>query len=203
MLLCWIVTNMTNHTNSYYICMQNTTTQWRRATVFLKNILSHTTLSIKGCVWEGVGDQTELQHIDPHSIGHKHVTFPFSWAAQQGVLGPTLLCSGFLYRILSPTCLVSKLTDFLSSPIYIIVPPPPSSCGRHNLALIQPVHGQDYNILIIPRPDVPVIYIRAFPILTAWPGYRSIYNTYTKQNCLKWNCFWTLNWIVWNRTLLI
>ena len=36
----------------------------------------------KGCMWEGVGDRTELQHIDPHSIGLNRVSFPFSWAAQ-------------------------------------------------------------------------------------------------------------------------
>ena len=56
----------------------------------------------KGCVWEGVGDRTELQHIDPHSIGHNRISFPFSWAVQPGAWGPTLLGAGFLYRILSP-----------------------------------------------------------------------------------------------------
>ena len=30
----------------------------------------------------------------------------------------------------------------------------------------------------IPRPDKPVIYTGAFPILTAWAGHRSIYNTW-------------------------
>ena len=123
-------------------------------------------------MWEGVGDRTELQS---HSIGHSCVSFPFSWAAQPGAWGPSLsvTCSsiqhlltnwsdlqlsigglrapsaGFLYRIFSPTglvskllnrwpegslCwvlafstafsptgLVSKLTDFLSSPSSIIV----------------------------------------------------------------------------------
>ena len=93
-----------------------------------------------------------------------------------GGLGPTLLGAGFLYRILSPTGLVSRLPDFLSSLSCIIVRRPPSSCGRHNFALIQPVHGQGYNILIIPRPGAPVIYIGAFPILTARPGRRLIYN---------------------------
>ena len=87
---------------------------------------------------------------------------------------------GFLYCILSPIGLVSKLTDFLSSLSYIIVPRPPSSDGRHNFAFIQPVHGQDYNILIIPRPDAPVIYICAFPILTARPGRSSIYSSMTR-----------------------
>ena len=48
------------------------------------------TLYWKGCVWEGVGDQTELQHIDPHSIGHNCISFPFFWAAQSGAWGPSL-----------------------------------------------------------------------------------------------------------------
>ena len=131
-------------------------------------------------MWERVGDRTELQHIDPHSTGHNRVSFPFSWAAQPGTGGPSLLDASFLYRILSPTGLVAKQTDFLSSPSYIIFQRPPS-CGRHNFALIQPVHGQGYNILIIPRPESPVIYIGAFPILTARPGCRSIYNTINHQ----------------------
>ena len=80
----------------------------------------------KGCVWEGVGDRTELQHIDPHSSGYHSLSFPLSWAAQPGpgvqplwdmVLfpassfqllnreswGPPLLVAGSLYCILSPT----------------------------------------------------------------------------------------------------
>ena len=44
--------------------------------------------------------------------------------AQLEAWGPTLLGAGFLYHILSPTGLVSKLTDFLSSPSYIIVQSP-------------------------------------------------------------------------------
>ena len=119
-------------------------------------------------MWEGVGDQTELQHIDPHSIGHNRVSFPFSWAAQPGaqplwvlvfsttsylqlVWSPTaqsgawglpMLGAGCLYRILSPT-------DWISCALsYIIVQRPPYSCEHHNFALIQPVHGQGYDILI-------------------------------------------------------
>ena len=114
--------------------MQNTTTQWRRATQFLEKYTSQ--FIWKGCVWEGVGDWTELQHIDPHSIGHNCVSFPFSWAVQPEARGPTLLGAGFLNRILSPTGLVSKLTDFLSSPSYVIVQRPP--CGRHKLHSFNP-----------------------------------------------------------------
>ena len=76
-------------------------------------------------MWEGVGDRTGLQHIDPHSYGHNSVTFPFSWAAQPGAWGPASLGAGFLYRILSPT-------DWTSCALsYKIVRRPPSSCGRH------------------------------------------------------------------------
>ena len=52
------------------------------------------------------------------------VAFSFSRAAQPEAQEPTPLDAGFLYRILSPIGLVSKLTDFLSSPCYIIVQSP-------------------------------------------------------------------------------
>ena len=93
----------------------------------------------------------------------------WSPTAQSGVWELPLLGAGFLYRILSPTVLVSKLTDFLSSPSYIIVQHPPS-CGRHNRT--HSTRPPD-----IPWVDSSVIYIGAFPILTARPGRRSIYNT--------------------------
>ena len=45
--------------------------------------------------------------------------------------------------------LVWSPTDWISGALsYIIVQQPLSSCGRHNFALIQPVDGQGYNILI-------------------------------------------------------
>ena len=86
-----------------------------------------------------------------------------------------MLGAGFFYHILSPTGLVSKLTDFLSSPSYMIVQRPLLLVGV-TIALIQPIHSQGYNS-DIPRPDAPVIYIGAFPILTARPVRKSIYNT--------------------------
>ena len=82
-------------------------------------------------MWEGVGDRTELQHIDPHSYGHQRCSFSFSRAVQPEARGPTLLCAGFLYHILSPNSPISKLTDFLSSPNYIIVPLPTQSLEWH------------------------------------------------------------------------
>ena len=59
--------------------------------------------------------------LTPTLMAISVVSFSFSRAAQPEAWGPTLLGAGFLYRILLPTGLVSKLTDFLSSPSYIIV----------------------------------------------------------------------------------
>ena len=111
------------------------------------------------------------------------VSFLFSRAAQLGACGITSLGTGFLYCILSLTGLVSKLTDFLSSPSYIIVQCPPS-CGRHKLHSFP--HPRSRLHSAIPRLDAPVIYIGAFPILTARLGHRSIYNT--KTGALALDC---------------
>ena len=78
----------------------------KRTRVFRKIYLS---LYWKGCVWEGlVCERTELQHIDPHSIGHNSVSFPFSWAAQTGAWGPASLGHGPHSSIFSPTHLLSN-----------------------------------------------------------------------------------------------
>ena len=59
------------------------------------------------------------------------VSFSFSRAAQPEARGPSfLLNAGSLYHILVSK-LVSKLTDFLSSPSYIIVPSPTQSLEWH------------------------------------------------------------------------
>ena len=110
-----------------HACRIITTTQYRRATQFFRKIYLSVYLKgfLKVLLWEGVGGRTELQHVDPHSYGHNSVSFPFSWAAQLGAWGPTLLGAGFLYCILSPT-------DWTSCALsYIIVRHPPSSCGHH------------------------------------------------------------------------
>ena len=123
----------------------------------------------------GVGDWTELQYMDPHSIGHNRVFSCSPVLLNRGLRGP-LLGAGFLYRILSPTGLVSKLIWLpVFTKLYNSSTPP--SCGRHNCThSAHPRQGYNSDI---PRPDAPVIYIGAFPILTAQLGHRSIYNTHT------------------------
>ena len=61
------------------------------------------------CVWEGAGDQTETAIFWPPTLMAVNiVSFSFSWCSTGGP-GPTLLCDGFLYCILSATFLVPKL----------------------------------------------------------------------------------------------
>ena len=100
----------------------------------------------KGCVWEGVGDRTELQHIDPYSYGHScffpvllgcstgdpeaqlcwvlfSLQYHFSNSSdpqtpQSGVLRPLLPGAGFRYRFLSPTLLSPKTLNFLCTELY-------------------------------------------------------------------------------------
>ena len=68
--LCCIAMN-----NYTYIYMQNHNNDTIKTsdTVLRKIYLS---FYWKGCVGEGVGDLTELQHINPNSIGHNWVSFP-------------------------------------------------------------------------------------------------------------------------------
>ena len=128
-------------------------------------------------MWEGVGDRTELQHIDPHSIGHNRVSFPFSWAAQPGAWGPASLGAAFLYCILSPTRLIpnnqgswgpillgavfstasflqlsgpQNWLNFLCTELYNSSTPT-FFLWASQIALIQPIHGQSYTLLFLDR----------------------------------------------------
>ena len=70
-----------------YICWIHTDAMNKQTSEdFFKKI--YLSLYCKVCVWEGVGDQTELQYIDPHSYGHQRCVFlvllMLNW-------GPTLL----------------------------------------------------------------------------------------------------------------
>ena len=146
----------------------------RRATQFFRKI--YLSLYWMGCVWEGVGDRTELQHIDPHSYGHNSVSFPFSWAAQPGARGPSLsgtccsfqhllsnwselqllnrgswgprlLGAGFLYHILSPTDWTSCVPSYTSTFLWAST----FFLWASQIALIQPVHGQGYILIFLDR----------------------------------------------------
>ena len=129
-----------NYTNTY--ACEIITMQWRwRAKTSLKNIPLNLFERVrkgllKVLLWEGVGDQTELQYIDPPLLWPSVLCLsrspgllnlrprgPLRWIRAfstaschqrvskltPGSQGPLLLGGGFLYHILSPTGLVSKL----------------------------------------------------------------------------------------------
>ena len=121
-------------------------------------------------MWEGVGDWTELQHIDPHSYGHQHF-FPVLLGCSTG--GLASLGAGFLYRILFPTrlipnwligglrfssagCwlslphLVSNWLNFLCTELYNCSTPA-FFLWASQIALIQSIHGQHYTLLFLDR----------------------------------------------------
>ena len=149
-------------------CMQNDNDETiKTSDTVLRNI--YLSLYWKDCVWEGVGDRTELQHIDPpHFYGNNNVSFPF-WAAQTGAWGPSL--SGCLFSL--PHLISNWLTSCLHPGSIIICRPlfflRASQFCTHSTHPRSRLWCPD-----IPRPDAPVIYTGAFPILTAWPGRRSI-----------------------------
>ena len=69
-------------------------------TQFLEKYTSHCIW--RGCLWEGVGDRTELQHIDPPAL----LAITAFLSRSLGLLNrgpgvPATLGAGFLYRILS------------------------------------------------------------------------------------------------------
>ena len=126
------------------------------------------------------------------------VSFSFSRAAQPEGCWPTPLGAGFLYRILSLTGLVSKLTDFLSSPSYIIVPSPTqslewcvwSSSNGNNCHAVHRSFSSGASVydctagfylvpFCQPSPPTPMEYAASASLeWHVWPGRRSIYNRY-------------------------
>ena len=109
------------------------------------NILTSTLLAVTVFLSRSPGCSTE-------GLGHVLIPCIFSptaTAQSRGPEGP--LCWVLAFSTTSCLQLIWSPIDWISCVLsYIIVQHPPSSCGRHNFALIQLVHGQRYNILIFP-----------------------------------------------------
>ena len=83
-------------------------------------------------MWEGVGDRTELRHIDPHSYGHQRCVFLVLHGCSTGGPGAQLSAGWWLSLLhLVSNSSDLQLTDFLSSPSYIIVQSPTQSLEWH------------------------------------------------------------------------
>ena len=92
---------------------------------------------LKVLLWEGLGNRTELQHIDPHSYGHNSVSFPISWAHSAGCW-------------FSLPHLISNRLNFLCTELYNSSTPT-FFLWVSQIALIQPVHGQGYILIFLDR----------------------------------------------------
>ena len=108
-------------------------------TVLLEKYTSH--FIWKGCVWEGVGDRTELQHIDPHDYGHQRF-FSVLQASSTGGLGPSLSTAPFSNWSGLQTNRLPVFTELYNSST------PTFFLWASQIALLQRIHDQGYNILI-------------------------------------------------------
>ena len=99
----------------------------------------------KVLLWEGVENRTELQHIDPHSIGHNCVSFPVLLGCSTGGLGAhSAGCWFFLPHLISNwlNFLCTKLYNSSTSAFFL---------WASQIALIQSVHGQGYILIFLDR----------------------------------------------------
>ena len=109
----------------------------------LEKYTSH--FSWKGCVWEWVGDRTELQHIDPHSYGHQRF-FPVLLGCSTGAWGTSLSgCWFSLPHLISnwpDLQLCTELHNSSTSTFFL---------WASQIAHIQPIHGQGYILIFLDR----------------------------------------------------
>ena len=124
-------------------------------------------------VWEGVGDRRELQHIDLHSYDHQCCGFLVRQGCSTGGLGAQLSDECWLsIPHLDSNFWSPKLTDFLSSPSYIIVQSPTQSLEWH---VWSSSSGNNCHAVLRSLPSgAPVWLYRGIlpcPILSAKPAY--------------------------------
>ena len=165
-----------------HICMQNHNGDTIKTsdTVLRKIYLS---LYLKGLCVRGSWRPNRTATYWPQLLWLQQRFFPV-------LLGcSTSLGAGFLYRILSPTHLIPSWLNFLCTELYNSSTPTfflwASQFRTHSICLRSKLQYPD-----IPQPDASVIYIGAFPILTAWPGRRSICNIDLYLTTLNVSIFW-------------
>ena len=138
--------------------------------------------------------------------------FPFSWAAQPRAWGLSLsgTWSSFQHLLSNFNCSIGGPEGplcwvlVLSTAPYLQLPDFLSSTGLYNCSMSTFFLWASQIVLNSTRPrsrlypdilrlDAPVIYTGAFLILTAWPGRRSIYNSWHWNQVdrkIKMSLFW-------------
>ena len=173
---CCIVT--TNYTYTY-TCRNIFNTIRRSEDSSLEKYTSH---FIERVVCEReLETEQRLQHSDSHSYGHNSVSFPSSWAAQPGAWGPSLSGTWSSFQHLSNWSELQLLNRGPEGPLcWVLVLSTASylqldrtSCAPSYIIVLRPLNSNCRQSRLSPwdlRPDAPVIYAGAFPILTARPG---------------------------------
>ena len=132
------------------------------------------------CVRGELETEQNCNILTPHSYDHNSVSFPFSWAAQPGAWGPSLsgtwssfqhLLSNW-YQALNSNCSIGGpkgplcWVPVLSTASYLQLTL--TSCALSYIIVLRPLNSTCRQSILSPwylRPDTPVIYTGAFPIL--------------------------------------
>ena len=203
-----------SYANSCRIIHNDTRIKGRVKTSLTKIYLS---LYCNVCMWEGAGDQTELQYFDPHSYGRQRCV---SRAAQPEAQGLRfLLSAGFLYHILSATLLdpnssggpespfglvwlslpaISSLTptpDFLSWLSYIIQRPlnPWNGMFDHHQTEITVMQFTGHSLPVHQSMSVPRHFFYLVPFHQPNPTYTISFD-YWPLGCVTFFRCITLEW---------
>ena len=87
-----------------------------------------------------------------------------------GPEGPASLGAGFLYRIFSPTHLISNWLTSCLHPGYIIIWHPLFFLRASHIALIQPIHGQGYILIFLDRMHLLFTQVHFLFSQPSWVG---------------------------------
>ena len=136
--------------------MQNTTTQWRRATQFFRKICtSH--FIWKGCMWEEMETEQNCNILTLTLLAITAFLSRFPGLLNRKPGGPLSWVLVFLTAschpgLVSKTGLVSNCSGLQTNwlPVFteLYNSSPSTFLLASQIALIQPIHGQGYNILI-------------------------------------------------------
>ena len=108
------------HIHAYtYTCRIHTDAIIKTSEDFFRKI--YLSLYLKGCVWEGVGDQTKLQYIDPHSYGHLYRILSFTHLISNSQSGVRRAPSAGWWLSLPHPVSNSSLSNSLNSCLHRVI----------------------------------------------------------------------------------
>ena len=116
LIILFNINHLLAHRSGYCCILITTQRRWKTSKgFFIKIYTSHFICNV--CIWQDVGDRTELQYIDPHSYGRQRCVFLVLQGCSTG--GPEAHSAGWWLSLLH---LISKF----SGPQLITAPRAPS-----------------------------------------------------------------------------